>query len=97
MLQSIGMTTKQLRSMLMTEGLFYTASAGIFSAALGIILSLVCVRAFTESLWFFTYQFTLVPLAVTVPILLIIGAALPAIVLKTVTKQSVVERLRESE
>lgn len=97
MLQSIGMTSKQLRKMLIAEGLIYTASSGAVSLALGAGVSALLANTVAKSLWFFTYQFTLLPLIVTIPILLIIGILLPIPVLKSVEKQSVVERLRETE
>ena len=97
MLQSIGMTSKQLRKMLMAEGLMYTASAGAVSLALGVGVSSMLANTVAKSLWFFSYQFTLLPLIITIPILLIIGIMLPMPVLKSVEKQSIVDRLRETE
>lgn len=97
MLQSIGMTSKQLRKMLMAEGLMYTASAGAVSLTLGVGVSSMLANTVAKSLWFFSYQFTLLPLTITIPILLIIGIMLPMPVLKSVEKQSIVDRLRETE
>lgn len=97
MLQSIGMTSKQLRKMLIAEGLMYTASSGALSLALGVGVSALLANTVAKSLWFFTYQFTLLPLIITIPILLVIGILLPIPVLKSVEKQSIVERLRETE
>ncbi len=97
MLQSIGMTAKQLAKMLITEGLIYTATAGAVSVALGIGVSVLLANTIAKSLWFFTYRFTLLPLMVTIPILLVIGILLPIPVLKSVEKQSIVDRLRETE
>ncbi|MCI8403321.1 MAG: ABC transporter permease [Clostridia bacterium] len=97
MLQSIGMTSSQLRKMLIAEGLMYTASAGAVSLALGAGASALLANTVAKSLWFFTYQFTLLPLIITIPILLIIGVLLPLPVLKSVEKQSIVDRLRENE
>lgn len=97
MLQSIGMTAKQLRRMLIAEGLMYTAGAGVISIVLGIGSSALLANTIAESLWFFTYRFTLLPLIATIPILLVIGILLPIPVLKSVEKQSIVDRLRETE
>lgn len=97
MLQSVGMTTSQLRKMLMMEGLYYTAGAGILSLILAAFFSGYIVPAVTGGFWFFTYRFTLLPLLVTIPILLAAGLMLPVAVLKGVARQSVVERLRETE
>ncbi len=97
MLQSIGMTAKQLRKMLIGEGIIYTASAGAVSLVLSVGVSALFAETVAKSLWFFSYQFTLLPLIVTIPILLVIGILLPIPVLKSVEKQSIVERLRENE
>lgn len=97
MLQSIGMTAKQLRQMLIIEGILYTASTGVLSLMLSVAASALLANTIANSLWFFSYQFTLLPLTVTIPVLLIIGIILPIPVLKSVEKQSVVERLRETK
>ncbi len=97
MLQSIGMTTGQLRNMLVLEGLYYTVAAGVFSLILGVLMSFVIVRGLGESLWFFSYRFTVLPLCSAVPVLLAAGSGLPVLVLKAVERQSIVERLREME
>ncbi|MDO5398181.1 MAG: ABC transporter permease [bacterium] len=97
MLQSIGMTTSQLKRMLISEGLMYTASAGIVSLILGMGVSALIANTIAKSLWFFSYRFTLLPLIATIPILLVIGIVLPIPVLKSVEKQSIVDRLRETE
>lgn len=97
MLQSIGMTGKQLLQMLMTEGVWYGAASGLVSLVLGVVLSLLAVRNLAGSLWFFSYHFTVLPLVLTVPVLLAVGILLPAVMLRSVERQSVVERLREAE
>ncbi len=96
MLQSVGMTTRQLRKMLVIEGLLYTASAGLMSIVLGAAASALFAGTIARSIWFFTYRFTLLPLALTIPVLLLVGILLPLPVLNTVEKQSIVERLRET-
>lgn len=94
-LQSIGMTTGQLRRMLIMEGLLYTASAGITALLLGTAMSLVVIKQILAALWFFSYRFTLLPLFLVIPILLVIGISIPGAMLKSVERQSVVERIRE--
>lgn len=96
MLQSVGMTTRQLRKMLVIEGLLYTASAGLMSIVLGAAASALFAGTIARSIWFFTYRFTLLPLALTIPVLLLVGILLPLPVLNAVEKQSIVERLRET-
>lgn len=95
MLQSIGMTRKQLLQMLMTEGVCYGAASGAVSLVLGALVSLAAVRNLTGQLWFFSYRFTLTPLLLVVPILVGIGLILPAVMMRSVERQSIVERLRD--
>lgn len=97
MLQSIGMTPGQLRNMLTTEGLLYTAGAGAVSLVLSVGTSALISGTIAKNIWFFSYQFTILPLISTIPILLAIGILLPVPVLSAVEKQSIVDRLRETE
>ncbi|HBN57163.1 MAG TPA: ABC transporter permease [Lachnospiraceae bacterium] len=97
MLRSVGMTGRQLLQMLMAEGMYYAIISGGVSLAIGTALSLGTVKNLGNSLWFFSYRFTVLPILLTIPILLAVGAVLPWIVLKRVERQSIVERLREGE
>lgn len=97
MLQSIGMTQKQLRRMLIFEGLYYAGGTCIFSLVLGIVFSLVVVRAFGNLLWFLSYHFILWPLFAVWPLLFILGIIIPLFSYAMSVKQSIVERLREAE
>ena len=96
MMQSIGMTKRQLKKMLICEGLFYAgltliASYILSSAAVGII-----VRAITAG-GFSTFHFTLLPLVICTPILLLFAVILPHICFYNLEKQSIVERLRQAD
>ncbi len=97
MLQSIGMTRKQLRSMLMFEGVYYAIGTCLLSLTFGTLFSLLIVKSFCGLLWFFTYNFILWPLLIVVPFLLILGVVIPVICYSAADKQSIVERLREAE
>lgn len=97
MLQSIGMTRKQLRKMLCYEGFCYAGVSGICSLVFGILCSLVVVRAICAQMWFFSYHLIVWPLFVAIPLLLIFGIAVPLVVYGATDKQSIVERLREAE
>lgn len=97
MLQSIGMTKHQLRKMLIFEGLYYAAGASVVSLGLGVLFSGIIIPAVSKNFWFFSYQFTILPLITIIPLLILIGILLPVFVLINVTRQSIVERLRENE
>lgn len=93
MIQSIGMTKSQLCKMLVCEGLYYavitlTASYLVSAAAVG-----VGVRAMVDG-GFTTFHFTLLPLMICTPVLLIFAVLIPYLCFKNLEKESIVERLR---
>lgn len=96
-LQAIGLTNKQLKRMLIYEGLLYTVGAILVSLLLGVILGPLAGRGMGTMFWFFTYRFTILPVVLVAPIFAILGWAIPTILYRSATKQSVVERLREAE
>lgn len=96
-LQSIGMTKRQLIQLLMFEGGYYTLLTVVTSLLVGVLFSVGVVGTLVSKLWFFTYKFTLLPLAIACPILFILGLIIPWITYKFTGKESIVERLREVE
>lgn len=97
MLQSIGMTGRQLKAMLIWEGLYHALGA----VTVSIILSLAAVpllsNALENTFWFFTYRFTAVPILSVAPVFAVLGIAVPLVVYRVVARRSIVERLREGE
>lgn len=94
-LQSIGMTGKQLKTMLVYEGLFYALGAAGISLVLTLILGPVAFKAVGSLFWFFTYRLTLAPFLVVIPVFALLGALVPLAVYRSVSKSTIVERLRE--
>lgn len=93
-LQSIGMTEKQLRSMLIYEGLLYAAYAILLSIVLSIIIEPIAGRMLENMFWFYSYRFTLKGIFITAPIFLAAGAVLPALLYRGISRRSIIERLR---
>ena len=93
-LQSIGMTGKQLRSMLIYEGLLYAACAILLSIVLSIIIEPIAGRMLENMFWFYSYRFTLKGIFITAPVFLAAGAALPALLYRSFSRRSIIERLR---
>ena len=93
-LQSIGMTEKQVKTMLMLEGLLYTFGAAAISFLLGLLLGPVAGNAMSRLFWFFTYRPTLWPVLAVVPLFALMGAAIPFFTCRAAQRYSVVERLR---
>ncbi|MDE7331070.1 MAG: FtsX-like permease family protein, partial [Lachnospiraceae bacterium] len=96
MLQSIGMTGKQLKRMLSFEGLYYAVGTIITSAILGVLFSVVVVRGISSGIWFFTYQFVMWPMLVIYPFLILLTVAIPALLYRQIAKDSIIERLRQN-
>ena len=97
MIQSIGMTKRQLRSMLIDEGLYYAGSTLLASYVLGTLAVGVGVRTMIASDWTATFRFTLLPLMICTPILIVFAILIPYICFKNLEKQSIVERLRTTD
>lgn len=95
-LQAIGMTGKQLKTMLVYEGLIYTTGA-VVTAVLLNLLSISMSSVVEKLFWFCEYKFTLIPIVVTVPLFVMIGVVVPTIMYRIFVKKSIVERLRKSE
>lgn len=95
MMEAIGMTKKQLSGMLTAEGMFYALLTILFSAVLSVLFSLTALRGVGGGIWFMRYRFTLLPLALACPVLLLFGALVPKAVYGLRKKESIVEELRE--
>ena len=96
-LQSIGMTGKQLNRMLITEGMVFAGSSVVITFVLTIVMGPVASSVLEGMFWFFSYHLTVAPILVVAPTFLILGAVIPLISYRYVVKRSVVERLREAE
>ena len=96
MLQSVGMTKGQLRRMLVFEGLDYAGLTLLFSFAASILVVGTVVRSMVEG-GYNTFQFTLLPLYICAPILIAFAIVIPYICFKNLEKQSLVERLRNTD
>lgn len=95
MIQSIGMTKRQLRSMLIYEGLYYAGITLTVSYIVGSLAVAFGVRAMIATDWTRTFHFTIMPLVICTPILLAFAVLIPYICFKNLEKKSIVERLRD--
>jgi putative ABC transport system permease protein len=96
-LQGIGMTGRQLRSMLCWEGVYYAVGTCVLSLVIGTVFSLFVVRALCSQMWFFSYHFVIWPLMIVLPVLFLLGIAIPLASYAMTDRQSIVERLRTVE
>ena len=96
-LQAVGMTNRQLKTMLIYEGLFYALASGILALFLSVLLNPLTGKALEKAFWFFSYRFTVLPAFAAIPIFALLGCLIPALFYRSATEQSVVERLRSAE
>lgn len=94
MLQSVGMTGRQLKTMLFGEGSAYAILTALFSITAGTLLGRLVIQVMAGDIWFFKWNFTITPLLITMPLLFAICALIPIVCYRFMRRESVVERLR---
>lgn len=97
MLQSIGMTVKQQRRMLVLEGMIYMLLTAAFTWTIGILLGRVGLLLMMGGSDYFTLKFTIMPSVICMPVLLLLSVVIPVLSQGYVNRESVVERLRKAE
>ena len=78
-LQAVGMTARQQRSMLVWEGLLYALGAAGLALLLAVILGPVAFRAVEGLFWFFTYHLDLTSFLLIIPLFALLGAGIPSL------------------
>ena len=96
-LQAVGMTNRQLKQMLIYEGLFYAAGSVGASFVLALVLNPLAGDLMEDMFWFFSARFSVTPILAVVPVFVLLGWFVPTVLYGQTTRRSVVERLRESE
>ena len=97
MLQSIGMTGRQVKQMLIYEGIGYSILGLLGSLILSVIASLTVVRMMGAELTYFTWHFTLIPVFLCIIPLILITAIVPLVCYNKISQKTVVDRLRIAE
>lgn len=93
-LQSVGMTGRQLETMLLWEGLLYTLGSGLIAGLLSAAVNPLAGRLLESAYWFYSYHYTITPVLAMLPAFILLGCAIPAVMYRQAVKQSIVERLR---
>ena len=95
MLQAVGMTGRQLKAMLIWEGMFYTVGSGLISLLLTLIFGPLSGKMMGSLFWFFESRFTVVPALCALPVFALLGWLIPEVLYRRLSRPSIVERLRE--
>lgn len=96
-LQAVGMTNGQLKTMLIYEGLFYAMASVAAAFVLSLVLDPLAGKMLGSMFWFFDYQFTILPVLLTIPMFLLLGWLIPTVLYGQAAKQSVIEQLRDTQ
>ena len=96
-LQAVGMTNSQLKSMLIYEGLLYSLGSVLIALILSAVMNPFIGKMLENIFWFFRPHFTILPVVIVIPVFMLFGWLIPTILYGQTAKHSVVERLRETE
>lgn len=94
-LQAVGMTGKQLKAMLVYEGLFYALSSSLGAFVLSFVINPLVGNLMENMFWFFSAKFTIVPVITAIPIFALLGWLIPYVMYGQASKYSIVEQLRD--
>ncbi len=94
-LQAIGMTGRQLKTMLAAEGLLYTLGSAGLSLALTLVTAPLMSRSLENLMWFLSYRFIAWPIFTVLPFFALLGIVIPILSYRSFCRQSTVERLRQ--
>lgn len=97
MLESVGMTRRQMLRMLITEGCGQILLGILLAASAGSLICMGIGRFLETQTWFFTWHPVFWPFLISAPVLLVLAAAVPVFAFRSMEKASVVERLRAAE
>ena len=96
-LQSVGMTNRQLKQMLMQEGMLYTVGSVVAAFFLSLVSGPLLGDMMENMFWFFSWHFTILPVIAMIPVFAVLGWLIPSVLYQAGSRQSIVERLREAE
>ena len=94
-LQAVGMTNKQLKAMLVYEGLFYALSSALSALVLSFVINPLVGDLLENMFWFFSAKFTIVPVIIAIPIFALLGWLIPYVMYNHAARCSVIEQLRD--
>lgn len=92
-LESVGMVRKQLRRLLVMEGLYYSLIVGGLLSTVGVFSLKLVYKILKSRIGYATYAFPVLPFVVIIAVLIGFCVVIPLLSYKKVTEESMVERL----
>ncbi len=93
--ESLGMTVAQLRRLLLLEGIFHAVLMILLIVPATLFFSAAVMPAVIETMgsWCTVYRFSLLPVWVVLPMILLLAVTVPMTCLRLITKGSLTERM----
>lgn len=96
--QSLGMTGEQLKKLIILEGILYSLLMALVLIPADVLFArIVMPGVIRDFSWASVYHFTLLPLWIALPVMILLAMAVPLLCLHAVTKGTIQERLRMME
>ncbi len=95
LLSAVGMTGGQIKTMVITEGIFYGAAAVLLADTLGMALAGPVIEDTVGAAFYFTYAPSIAPSLVSLPVMVLLAAAVPLYHYRRMQRQPIRERLAE--
>ena len=89
MLEAVGMTKRTQVCGMCIEGVLYAIFTGIAGLVLSSVFSAVLIKPFGAEMWYFEWNFSLLPLVVVFPIMIVLTLLLPVIIYKNAMKPKI--------
>lgn len=96
-LESIGMSRKQIRNMLISEGLCYAGITVILVSSVGNLIVYGIFKLFQKDVSFAVFTYPLIPAIIIVLVILAVCLITPERMYCALNKEPIVNRLREAE
>ncbi|QQZ61861.1 ABC transporter permease [Paenibacillus sonchi] len=97
LLESIGMTKRQLKKVLVYEGLFNVLLTVSITSTLGVFLTYSISKSIADSMAFTVFHMGWLPFILAVPVLAAIAYTVTLSSYRMLSKDTIVERLRQTE
>ena len=97
MMQAVGMTGKQLKQMLIMEGILYGAWTLGITVTFGNVVSYGLGYLLGKNMSYFIWEFHALPLVISIPVIGLLSIILPVSCYHVLCKKSIIERLRLAE
>lgn len=96
-LESIGMSRKQIRKLMIYEGLGYAMITLFLVLSVGNTVTYGIFKLFQQQASYAIFTYPFIPMAITVIVIFAICFVTPEILYRSISKATIVERLREAE